>query len=63
MTPRLIPVLAQCIDRGIELGWNRAHKHDDAPAAEHIQRCMNDAIWNEIYEWFEFELPSEQPQE
>ena len=63
MTPRLIPVLAQCIDNGVALGWNRAHKHDDAPTAEHIQRCINDAIWNEIYEWFHFEQPSEQPED
>lgn len=63
MKPRLIPVLEQCIENGIDLGWNRAHKHDDAPQFEHIKTCIEGAIWNELYERFQFDQPSEQPED
>jgi hypothetical protein len=63
MKPRLMPVLQQCIENGVNLGWNRAHKHNDAPPAEHIQDCIEQAIWHELHEWFHFEQPSEQSQD
>ncbi len=63
MKPRLIPVLEQCIENGINLGWNRAHKHDDAPPAEHVRQFIQAEIWNELYERFQFEQPGEQPED
>jgi hypothetical protein len=55
MKPKLIPVLEDCIDTGLRLGFNRAHKHDSNPAEEDIYSHQTDAIMNEIFERFDFE--------
>lgn len=55
MKPKFIPVLEMCIDSGIRLGYSRAHKHTDEPDEELIKEKIQEAIWNEIYEWFDFE--------
>lgn len=60
MTPKFYPVLAQCLETGLVLGWNRAHKHTDAPTPEAIQAAQHAAINDQIHEWFDFpEAPSE----
>ena len=48
-------VLMDCIEAGVELGWNRAHKHDDNPTPEVIKRCIDDAIQGQIWEYFEYD--------
>jgi hypothetical protein len=48
-------LIIQCVENGIALGWNRAHKHTDTPDAEAIQQAIEDAVLNEICEWFDFE--------
>lgn len=63
MTPRVMRVLEECIESGITLGWNRAHKHTDAPDEAQIKVCIEDAIWGELHEWFQFEQPSEKSQD
>jgi DNA polymerase III alpha subunit (gram-positive type) len=63
MKPRMMPVLEQCIENGVRLGWNRAHKNHDAPLPEYIQDCIEQSIWSELHEWFQFEQPSEQSQD
>ena len=55
MKPKLIPVLEMCIQNGIRLGWNRAHKHTDKPEDESVFHEIEYAIETEIYEWFDFE--------
>ena len=52
-------VLEMCIDEGIKLGWNRAHKYSDEPTEQDIQHHIKSAIWGEIFEWFEFEGETE----
>lgn len=63
MKARTFPVLDQCIETGIRLGWNRAHKHTDTPTPENVQQAISAAIWNELYEWFEFDTPHEHIQD
>ncbi len=29
-------IIEEAIDNGLELGWNRAHKHTDTPAKEYV---------------------------
>ena len=58
MKPKFEPVLEMCIRNGIELGYNRAHKHHDNPDESLIFREIEIAINNEIYEWFNFEEDS-----
>ena len=47
-------ILEHCIDAGIELGWNRAHKHTDNPSPELLKSKIEQAIWDELYEWATF---------
>lgn len=55
MKPKIIPLLEQCISTGTQLGWNRAHKHNDNPGELVVFQEIETAIMNEIYEWFNFE--------
>ena len=55
MKPKLIPMLEQCIEMGISLGYNRAFKHNDKPTKEEFEHEIHKAIMNEIYEWFDFD--------
>jgi hypothetical protein len=48
-------ILSECIDRGINLGWNRAHKHVEDPSEEVIKNAIYDAVTSEITEYFSFE--------
>ena len=54
MKPKFIPLLEQCIETGISLGYNRAFKHNDSPTKEEIEQEIHRAVMNEIYEWFDF---------
>lgn len=53
MRPKFQSVLGMCIQQGIALGWNRAHKHTDKPTEAELKREIEQEIWNEIWEWFE----------
>lgn len=55
MKPKMYFVLEMCITAGVNLGYNRAYKHNDHPTEETIKECINEAIINEIHEWFDFE--------
>jgi len=55
MKPKIIPILESCVEVGLTLGWNRAHKHINKPSEEDIFSYQTDAIMNEIYERFDFE--------
>lgn len=55
MKPKTIPVLDQCIETGIQLGWQRAHKHQDNPTELQIHTEIYQAIWSELDEWFDFQ--------
>lgn len=59
MKANMHKVLEHVLDVGIELGWRRAHKHTDAPSAELIKNSIEQAIWDELYEWVVFDDPQE----
>ena len=48
-------LIAECVENGIMLGWNRAHKHTDNPEPGFIREQIEQAVLNEICEWFDFE--------
>jgi len=50
-------ILEHCVDVGIELGCRRAHKHTDTPGIDLIKNSIEQAIWDELYEWLCFENP------
>jgi hypothetical protein len=55
MKPDSYKLLMQCIENGIELGWNRAFNHIDGPDEATIKIAIEDAIQTEICEWFTFD--------
>lgn len=48
-------VLTRCIEEGVMRGWNRAYKHEENPDPQHIRDQIEQAVLNEICEWFDFE--------
>lgn len=48
-------LLADCVERGVLLGYNRAYKHTDAPSESGMQQAIADAIMLEISEMFIFD--------
>ena len=59
MRPNEYKVLEMAVGDGVELGWNRAHKHNDNPGPEQIQAAILDAVTGQICEWFIFEGESD----
>ncbi len=56
---RVYPVLADAVDRGVEYGYHRAHKHTDNPDEHQITSAIRDAVLTEILEAFTIEEPDE----
>jgi len=48
-------LIAQCVETGMMLGWHLVHKHDATPDPERIRDAIEQAVLNEICEWFDFE--------
>ena len=59
MKANMHKILEHVLDVGIELGWRRAHKHTDTPSAELIKNSIEQAVWDELYEWVVFDDPQE----
>ena len=55
MKAKIRKILEECIERGIEYGLARAHKHTDDPKTGHIIQEIDNAIWLEIDERFVFD--------
>ena len=53
MTPNHRKLLQFCIENGIKLGLMRVHKHVDNPDDLFITEAVEQAIWEEIDEWFD----------
>lgn len=48
-------ILSECVSRGINAGWNKAHKHTDTPSEDLIKEQIEHYIMNEISEYFDFD--------
>jgi hypothetical protein len=59
MKPNIRTILTQAIERGIDYGYSRAHKHTDEPHPSKIIESIEIEIWNEIDEMFDFETKPE----
>lgn len=55
MLPRTRTILENAIDRGIKNGLVRSRKHTDKPNESYVIDCIEQAIWLEIDELFNFE--------
>lgn len=43
-------VISRAVEEGVKYGWNRAHKHTDAPTPDHIQSEIESAVMNFLSE-------------
>lgn len=48
-------LLVRCVEEGVAYGYSRAHKYTDTPTAQQIRDCIEDAVIDEICEWFDFD--------
>lgn len=48
-------VLVMVIENGVNLGWNRAHKHSDTPEDYYIRNCIEEAVMLELLEYFKLD--------
>jgi hypothetical protein len=47
-------ILTRCIEDGISMGWQRAHKHTDTPEPHQIVDAISLAIDQELNDVFDF---------
>ena len=47
-------LIIDCIERGLEAGWHRAHKHNDNPEPAVIRDAQLDAIMMELNDYIDF---------
>ena len=48
-------VLSDCVEEGIRYGYNRSFKHTDNPSEDDIVREIENAVMNQICEYFNFD--------
>lgn len=56
MKPNYRAIIEDCVERGINRGWSRAHKHIPEPSEEHIKGELENCIMAELYDYFVFDL-------
>ena len=54
MKPKTHQLLEFAIENGLQLGYQRAHKHNDQPGEDYILYQQLEAIMLEIHNWFDF---------
>lgn len=54
MRVRAYPVLIEAVERGVEAGWRRAHKHADHPDESLVREQIYQSVVGEICEAFDF---------
>lgn len=52
--PDVYKILNECVERGIQGGWNRAHKHTDKPSEELIKQEIERYVMMQMDEYFKF---------
>jgi hypothetical protein len=55
MRAKVRQILEECIEIGIERGYEKAYKHTDNPSEMHLGSCIELGIWYEIDQRFDFE--------
>ena len=51
---RMWPFVTSLIENGLELGWNRAHKHTDTPDKHLLLEKQYDAVTEMFSDAFDF---------
>jgi hypothetical protein len=48
-------IISDAIERGIQWGWQHAHKHTDTPDEDSVKQHIYDDVMNEIFEVVNFD--------
>jgi predicted Zn-dependent protease with MMP-like domain len=51
--PKTWKVLQQAVETGVSYGYRRAFKHTETPTEDEIKQAIEQAVLNEISEWFD----------
>lgn len=55
MKVREYTLLSECVERGVQVGWTRAHKHTNTPSFDQLHSAITDAVMLSVAEYFVFE--------
>lgn len=55
MTPDAYKVMRMAVETGVAVGIRRVYKHNPAPTHEAIAEAVEEAVIDQICEWFRFE--------
>lgn len=55
MKPNSYKLMCRAVEEGMAYGWRKAHKHDDNPDEDVLKCTLEEAIINEMCEWFNFD--------
>lgn len=55
MKAKEFEVLEMAIDQGVNYGFVRAYKYNDAPDEQHMRDAVKAAVMDTICEWFSFD--------
>jgi hypothetical protein len=55
MRAKIRQILEECIETGMENGWDSIHEHTETPSPYQIFNAMEMYIWDEIDQRFDFE--------
>lgn len=55
LKPNTYKLLQRCIEDGVRLGVARAHKHTEEPTYDELYEALENALMNEMLEWFDIE--------
>lgn len=55
MKPNSYKIVSDCVEKGTNAGWNKAHKHTDKPTEDDIKDQIHHYIMLEICEYFTFD--------
>ena len=59
MKPKEYPLMVECVERGVALGMQQAHKYTDTPIESVVIDCIAESVMNAICEAWEFDEPKE----
>ena len=54
---RAYDVMCRAVEDGVEFGWNRAHDNGNSPNEHEIRGAIEEAIMDQIIDWFDFGTP------
>lgn len=55
MKPNTYKLMCRAVEEGMAHGWRKVHKHNDNPDEDLLLCTLEEAVTNELCEWFNFD--------